>query len=296
MKVSSTTEGFSILYDEKTAVQMLIDAGYDAIDLGCFEMHKEDDCPKLQPNYKEYAAELRAMAEAGGVYFNQAHAPFPSSVAEDDLQNQRIFDRILRSIEFASLVGVRNIVVHPKQHLKYTDNAAYLKELNLEFYRSLIPYAKDYNIHIALENMWQYNADSMITHSTCSRVEEFKEYLDLLDSEWTVACLDIGHAHLMHADIPAFIHGLGDKLQALHTHATGYNRDFHLPPYTFGNLPWEDILKALGEIDYQGELTFEADSAIMRTPKELHADLARYMVAIGRHMAGRVEHYRKENL
>jgi hypothetical protein len=72
MNISSTTEGFSILYDEKTAIKMLIDAGYDAIDLGCFEMYSDDNCPKLQPNYKEYAAELKKIADDGGVYFNQA--------------------------------------------------------------------------------------------------------------------------------------------------------------------------------------------------------------------------------
>ncbi len=292
MNISSTTEGFSLLYDENTAVKMLIDAGYDAIDLGCCEMFGHDDCPKLQPNYKEYAAELKKIADEGGVYFNQAHAPFPSSIVDEE-QNKVLFQKILRSIEFASLVGVRNIIVHPKQHLTYCDNKTYLKELNLEFYNSLIPYAKDYNIHIAIENMWQYNKDRMITHSTCSTVEEFKEYLDMLDSEWIVACLDIGHAHLMHADIPAFIHGLGDKLKALHTHSAGYNIDLHIPPFFMGNMPWEDILKALGEINYQGELTFEADSSIIRTPKELHPELAKYMVSIGRYMASKVDSYRK---
>ena len=54
-------------------------------------------------------------------------------------------------------MGVKLIVVHPKQHLPYLEgnNAEILKQLNLEFYNSLIPDCEKYGIKIATENMWQ---------------------------------------------------------------------------------------------------------------------------------------------
>ena len=50
----------------------------------------------------------------------------------------------------------------------------------MKFYKSLIPYCEEYGIKVAVENMWQY--PGMISHSTCSRPEEFIRYIDELDS------------------------------------------------------------------------------------------------------------------
>ena len=288
MKLSTQTDALSLYFSEKNAIKMLIQSGFDAVDCSCFDMLR-DDSPKMQPSYRGYAKHLRRIAEDGGIYFNQAHAPFPSS-RSDEAFTKDVFRRIVRAMEFASLLGARTIVVHPKQHVKYCpENAEYLKQENLEFYNRLIPYCKEFNICVAMENMWQYDSERRIVPSVCGTIEEFSEYLRLLDSPWITACLDIGHAFLVQQDIPRFIQALSPRLKALHVHDTGYNTDLHLLPYSVGGICWDDVLKALAENGYDGELTFEADNTLKHVPVSMMQTASRYMHDVGRTMLRRYE-------
>lgn len=192
----------------------------------------------------------------------------------------------------ASLLGVRNIIVHPCQHLEYCKEGVpeELFEYSINFYKKLLPYCEEYNIKVALENMWQYPG-GMISHSTCSRPWEFIKYLDALDSEWFVACLDIGHANLVRETPAEFIKELGGKrLKCLHVHDVDGTRDSHTLPF-FGVGDWDSIMKALAEINYEGEITFEADGFMNGKPVELLPDCAKYMAAVGRCLANKYEEY-----
>ena len=288
MKLSTNTAPVTKLIGEKAAIALIAQSGFDAVDLSCFEMLFDDNCIKLSNDYKAYAAELKAVAAENQIIFNQAHAPFPSS-DEEEAFTKAAYDKILRSMEFCSLIGVRNIVVHPKQHLKYRDNKAYLADLNAEFYTSLIPYCRDYNICVCMENMWQYDENRVITHSTCSTPSEFLDYLKRVDSPYIGACLDLGHANLMPEDIPAFITKLSPYLKALHVHETGFNRDKHTLPFMLGTMKWDPILKALADCGYAGDFTFEAENFINYLPKELLQDGMIFMAKVGRELIRRYQ-------
>lgn len=111
----------------------------------------------------------------------------------------------------------------------------------------------------------------------------------MLNSEWIVGCLDVGHANLVDADVPNFIRTLGDKLKALHIHDAGHNCDFHLAPYTInGEGFWNPIMKALADINYDGELTFEADSSVLRLPNELKKAETKRLETIGRYLVSKI--------
>ncbi len=297
MKLSTQTDVFAKKFGEEKAIELLAKVGYDAIDLSCFDMtHKDAPTPKNTSKYKAYAKKLKQIATDNGVYFNQAHAPFPSSKPDEFVDfNKDIFEQIVRSMEICAIAGVRNIVIHPKQHLTYREsgNPEKLKEINLEFYNSLIPYAKDLNICICTENMWQYDESRTIVHSTCASPEEFKEYIAMIDSPYLKGCLDVGHAFLVNEDIPNFIKVLGNDLKALHVHDTGYNEDLHRLPYTCGGIDWEKLMKALAEINYDGELTFEADNTLIRMPDEMLIPTAKYMVEMGRYLIKQFEQFKK---
>lgn len=64
----------------------------------------------LQPDWSDYK-KLRAEGDQLGIAFNQAHAPFPS--AGQPSEDEVILSAIRRSMEVASILGVRNIIVHP---------------------------------------------------------------------------------------------------------------------------------------------------------------------------------------
>lgn len=288
MKLSSTTDKLQEKFGIYKAVDILSEAGYDAID---FSQFNEEIYASTYG--KEYYTELRKYAEDKGLFFNQSHAPFSSSFTDEEKTAKR-FDEIVTAIKRASYLGVKNIIVHPCQHLKYDveGNPEKLFEYNMEFYKKLIPYCEEYNIRVALENMWQYTG--MINHSTCSRPEEFVRYVDELNNDSFVACLDIGHAALVREDIGDFIKALGNKrLQCLHVHDVDGTNDSHTLPY-FGSINWEKVMKALAEIDYKGELTFEADSFMDNKPDILLPDCAKLMAKTGKHLVSQFENYKKQ--
>ena len=266
-------------------IKLLAEAGFDAYDITLCGMYKNDEHWANLDSYKEEAYRLRALADGCGIVCNQSHAPFPSSVGDEE-KDRIIFGKIVRSMEVASILGAKIIVVHPKQHLKYAEHIGELFEMNVEFYKSLIPYCEKFGIKIATENMWQHNKNNnSIIDSTCSRPGEFCDYIDAVGSEWLVGCLDIGHAALVGTSIPDFIRAMGkNRLQALHIHDVDYIVDSHTLPYTL-KIDYDEVAATLAEIGYEGDITFEAMKFFKKFPAEVLPEAARLMCAVGKHLA-----------
>lgn len=282
MRLSTTTGDINRTYSLEEIIDIYSNAGYDAIDCSFCEKGEE----LLYGKDREYFKELRKKAEDKGLYFNQAHAPFHSSFYDEEATKKR-FEEIVRSMEYASVLGVYNIVVHPCQHLPYNEPGVseILFEMNMDFYNRLKPYCEEYGIRVAVENMWHcYGETTKIVHSTCSRPEEFVRYVDELNSEWFVACLDIGHAVLVCENPANFVRALGkERLHALHVHDVDGIHDSHTLPY-FGCCNWEEVMKALAEIDYDGDLTFEACNFLNKKPVELQPEYEKIMAKTGKHL------------
>ena len=291
MLLSTQTCGLERNFGIKKAIDIIADAGFDAMD---FSIFTDEHCTDVHDI--DYYRELRKYAEDKGLVFNQSHAPYPSSAISEEETEER-FRKIVTAMRNSSCLGVKNIIVHPMQHLTYAegDNAERLFEMNMEFYKRLIPYCEEYGIHVALENVWQYQKDgwSKIFFSTCAESDEFVRYLDTLDNEWLVACLDIGHAVLVCEDVSKFIHKLGKKyLKALHVHDVDGMYDSHTLPY-FGVTDWDKVTKALADINYEGDFTFEADRFFMNKPFELYPEYIKCMVSTGRLLVNKVLEYSK---
>lgn len=289
MKLISTTDYLASRFGFAEAIDILADAGYDGID---FSAHTSEEY-YTDAHPESYYTDLRARAEARGVAFLQAHAPFASSFKDGEKTEKRFFE-IVTSMKNASLLGVPRIVVHPCQHLHYVDNDAVperLFEMNMAFYRRLLPYAEEYGIAIMTENMWTSDA-GVIVHSTCSRPQEMIRYFDEIDHPLFGCCLDIGHTALVREDAAAFIRALGKKrLQCLHVHDVDGTHDNHTLPYFGGAVNWERVLCALAEIGYEGNLTYEADCFFAPLPPTLAPDAARFMERVGRTMIAKITAY-----
>lgn len=284
MLFSTQTEGLADLYGQATAVRMLAQAGFEAFDLSLFTMTDPKD-PFNQPDYREQALALRAVADEAGILCNQSHAPFPSSVG-DPAQDQERFEAIVRAMEVASVLGAKIIVVHPMHHLDYRTHAQELLDMNLDFYRRLLPYCQRFGIKVACENMWQYNEPARrIRDSACSRPQEFCDYIDRVNSPWLVACLDVGHAALTDEDLPAYVRALGPRLQALHVHDNDLLADSHTLPFVTGKVDFAGLTSALRDIGYPGDLTLEADSFLLKFPLPLVPEALRLMAHTARYLA-----------
>lgn len=273
----------------KASIDLLVRAGFDAIDYSFCS-----DTVGLLEGQESFFADLKQYALDRGVCFRQAHAPFASSIKDNDEWNKKRFDEITRSMRYASILGIPTIIVHPCQHLTFVEEGVpeRLFEYNMDFYRRLIPYCEEYGIRVALENMWQTIPNTQkIVVSTCGRPDEFVRYLDSLNNDCFTACLDIGHAVLCGENVAEFIRTLGKKrLGALHVHDVDGFHDSHTLPF-LGVTDWESVMRALAQIGYTGDLTYETVSMLSRKPAELYEAWSTLAVQTGRFLISRFDAY-----
>lgn len=295
MLLCTQTHRLADAFGDETAIRMLAEAGFDALDYSMFGMENPDHHLRGEDAFA-YVDNLKKVADECGVKFIQAHAPF---VFKDwdrpNYYEEEILPTIRRAIELVSRLGVEIIVVHPLHHLFYRDNAETLYEINMRYYRDLIPTCAACGVKVATENMWTRDPKrGYILDDTCSQPAEFNRYLDDLNSEWIVGCLDLGHCGLVGIDAADMIRAMGkEHIHCLHVHDNDHVSDAHLLPFE-GKMDWKAITKALGEIGYTGEFTFEADNFyIGMDPEAMHLG-AKYMHDVGRYLIGCIEAARKE--
>ena len=266
------------------AVDTLIDAGYPAIDISLF-CH---NAYLFEDNWRETAQELRARAKARGVVFNQAHAPFGGGY---DHYTQKLIPTFPRVFEFCEELGVRQIVVHPLQQGRYYGRERELFDMNMDFYRSLIPLSDQHGIKIAIENMWQtHPVTRRICDDVCADPHELAAYFDTLnDPAHFTVCLDIGHVALCGREPQDAVRVLGhDRLGALHVHDVDYVNDLHTIPY-LGRINWHQVIEALADIDYKGEFTMESDAFLAPYPTDYLPIATKFMADTTKYLANRLE-------
>ena len=280
MLYSTQTSTLASRYGIFKAVELLMDAGYPALDLSCFG----NNAFITGEDWEENAERLKAMGDARGVVFNQAHAPFGGGY---DHYTQKLIPTFPRGFGFCARLGVRQIVVHPLQKGRYYGHEAELFRMNMEFYSSLIPLSEKYGIKIAIENMWQtHPVTGRICDDVCADPHELAAYYDTLnDPDHFTVCLDIGHVALCGREPEDAIRALGhDRLGALHVHDVDYVNDLHTIPYV-GRVCWDRVVDALAEIRYKGEFTMESDAFLHKYPDDFMPTAARFMADTSRYLA-----------
>ena len=282
--------------DYEKKVELYAGAGFDALDFGMFGMKNADDLLNGD-DYRQVAQSLRKTANDAGLLINQTHAPFEFSwkdLGDPVIYKDIIYPRFVRSLEISAILGAEICVMHPLHHFIYKGREEEIFDINMEFYRSLIPYCREWNIKVGVENMWQTDQRyKTITHDTCSRKDEFIRYIDTLDSEYMVACLDVGHVGLpvgQEDEAEDVILALGhDRLKSLHIHDNDYRGDQHTIPFA-GKMNWEKTTEALGKIDYTGDFTYEINAAFMRGSDDEFLPVGmKYAETIGRYLVDKVE-------
>lgn len=257
MKLSTTTDTFFRLFGYEDGVKALAEIGFDALDMNLITCIYDEEFSDA--NLEKMCTKLLSAAKESGIYFNQAHAPFPSyrfmaDKEKMDEYNSKVYPKLINSIKAAAMLGAEQIVVHPID----VPDKRIQKEFNIEFYNKLVPVCKEYNIKVALENMWGHSQvdNSKIVANVCSHGRDLAEYFDELDPKYFTVCLDIGHCGLVGESADNAIRALGPRLHALHVHDTDHVRDLHTLPY-MGKVDWDAVTRALAEVDYDGDFTYE---------------------------------------
>lgn len=261
MKISTEIGSISKVVGTEKAVELCGKAGFDAWDFSMFDMHKALRLPipgRARLNsvrYLSLARKLKAIGLDNGMVCNQSHAPFPVRLPE-------VRSVLKLAIECTAEAGGEICVIHPDNNKSAEENA--------EMFLKLLPFAKSCGVKIATENMWNWNViKNRSSFAACATGEDFKKHIDVVDDDYFVACLDLGHAEMQGSGDGAvnMIKTLGHRLQALHIHDNDRLHDSHQIPFSM-DIDFSAIVKALKEIDYQGYFTLEADSYIKKYDKK----------------------------
>ena len=264
MKISTEINSARKIVGEEKAVELIAKAGFDAWDFSMFAMCNYDwgtntisgnSHPLAGNDYLKFARRLKQIGLDNGIVCNQSHAPFPSCCPQ-------IRSYYKRAIECTAEAGGEICVIHPDN-----DKSA---EENAQMYMEVLPFAKECNVKIATENMWNWdNEKGHSSFAACATPESFNAHLDVLNDDFFVACLDIGHAEMKGSDTSAaeMIKALGNRLQALHIHDNNKLNDSHQIPFSM-DVKFEEIAKALKEIGYKGYYTLEADAYLSAYTEE----------------------------
>lgn len=291
--ILSQTTNCASKFGEIKSIELIAKAGFDAIDYSMSPM-KSDACILNSDEYQKYVSELCETAKRNNIFFNQGHAV--SYIYNEDAETayNLLVQRNMRAIKIAGFMGIKTLIVHPVVSGNYIGNEEYVFEQNMKYYKTLLPYAEEYGVKIACENMWCGDKKrGVVRGSVCSNPYEHAHYVDAINSDMFVACLDVGHSSLAGREAQDCIRVLGNRLQALHIHDNDYKDDMHTLP-GLSEMNWNEITKALADIDYRGDFTFETnhffDSLDTIEETELGLKLSEL---IGRKLIKKIDEFRQ---
>jgi len=282
MRIATQTSYLGQLIGDIEAVRLLSEVGYGGIDYSMFYMNDES-CPLHNKNYMSHVKKVKETANECGICFTQGHSYFPHYVENNDKLSKEVYKYALRSLEIGAYLGIENITMHP---VAFENNQT---ERNIEIFSSFIPYCKEYGIKIAIENVFKNNRGSL-----CSDPETLNKYVDELNSEgkYFVALVDVGHAEYAGFKAADFIRKVGHtRLKGLHIQDSDGVYDLHQLPFT-QKFDWNDITKALADIDYTGDLTFEADKFLRMFPPEMVKDASFFMLKVVEQLVRMIEKHK----
>jgi sugar phosphate isomerase/epimerase len=177
------------------------------------------------------------------------HAPFMDlrPGALDDQIQKTSMDRIRQAFDLIPYFQPLKIVCHPSFDDRYYVACDDLwLENSVNFWRQLIPLAKDGGTIIALENVYEKEPHIL------------RRLLEALASDQVCFCFDTGHFNVFsHAPLKTWMDELGRYIGHLHLHDNFGKFDEHLP-IGAATFPFEQFFMALKDLRARPTITLEA--------------------------------------
>lgn len=188
------------------------------------------------------------LARANGIrvssVMNQAHWAKPLSDPDPDVRKQSV-EGIVQSIDTAVVLGADTVLVVPAV---VNDKVCYEDawERSVDSIRSVLPYAREQGVILAVENVWNKFLLSPI---------EFAAYVDGFADEYLRAYFDVGNI-VLYGIPQQWIRTLGPRLCKVHV------KGFDAPSKSFvqlraGSIDWPAVMAAFRAVGYDGPVTAE---------------------------------------
>jgi len=274
MQLSMWTDATAKVTPEQ-GLRLIADAGFAAAEFGITHWLAIDAAPAPEQRFES----LRRLADEIGVAVPQMHGPFfnlcePDPTIADDMARTR------RSLHYGAILGVKWMVLHPGRAPMGDDPGAadQIMQRNYDMFASLLDTGVETGVGLAIENM------SWFTEPTfCGVTEPLIELVDRLNSPQVGVCWDTGHAHLSNLRQGLALEAIGSRLVATHIADNDRTGDRHWLPYR-GGVDWDDVMRALRVIQYDGPLNFEVPGETVPMPVELLPSILRHACEVGRHL------------
>lgn len=254
LKIGLMTETIYSHKGIKGALKLIKELGFDCAEITLQKCGK--GCEMIRyfssNNYKKKAQKLKEYADKINLPLVQAHAPFPSYRDNNPNYNRAEWKKLLKSIEICGILKIKNLVIHP-----WND---YSDEVNIKFYKKLLPYAKKAGVVICAENMWRWNKETEHAREcSCSFSKSFSAIIDGVNDKNLKACVDIGHAEMfthMNYSARKLLEEMNNRVVCLHIHDNDKIKDRHWIPFR-GKINYAEVAKGLKKINYRGILMAE---------------------------------------
>lgn len=264
------------------SVRLCAQGGFRVMDMNFY------DCttfklPFVTDQWESWIHGIKKVAEDHKIEFSQAHANFYNFCDKNVPDKEFLDGMVLRSIDCAAILGVKWLVIHAGTDFDSPRLVAASKEKNIEYFKPVLEYAARRKMGIAIENLWDYNIAPIRRYTTTA--EELVDLVDHLRMEYghVGICWDFEHADIMKQPQEPALKMIDSRLKATHvSDNTGIHNDHILPFYGYTN--WEEIMRVLKEINYQGDFTYEIHRYTAQLPDALVIPALKYSVEVGNYL------------
>jgi len=296
MKISTSTFGVVRMYGLKDGLEILANAGFEAIDYSLTQSSMDWEealfLDASSPSFAEYFRKTAKIVRDSGLEMYQCHAPYASVTISDPDFYAHLQKQIIRSIYAAGYMECPNIVAHPVLHKDFCNgqNKALARQTTIEHFSAMVPALRETGVTMCIENLlfWP-SEDHPLMRNACSEGEELRYIIDTLNDmhgPLFAACVDTGHAIAVRQDPAEMLKILGHRTRVLHLQDNLGVWDDHLIP-SMGIIDWKSVAIALGEIGYKGTFNFEVTKHFTNLPRDIYSQEAfqqacNLLYAIGR--------------
>ena len=247
-----------------------------------------------------YFSRYKEGTRAVGIHINQMHMHYPVYVPRGSRELNEYLQNVVarKSMEICAFFNCPHIVIHGFKLARYLGSEEAEWERTESFLNSLAPMAKEMNITMCIENLYD-GVGGHLVEGPCCHAKKAAERIDRMNDRYGAQvlgfCFDTGHANLVGIDFEDFIKTLDYRLKVLHIHDNDGIGDLHQMPFTFtrsrentASTDWEGFIRGLRAIGYQGVLSFETAPVLTAFPEEMKKDVLKLIVRVGEYFGRRI--------
>jgi len=280
-----TATSLNLLFDPTYRVDVFeqlrrtANAGFKYIDMNFWDWGHDAQSPFMQDGWEDWVKRIKECGDELGVRFHQAHAMVYDPFRPDD-KTEWCAEATRRSVIGAGMLGIDWIVFHGTRRLTPDESDEKVLKRTHAFLDPYVELCVKNNTGMAIENntyrednsTYLWNAERL-----CGLVDDYK-------TDRVGVCWDIGHAHCSKLDQYKELTTLAHRLKVLHVQDNNGQTDGHTAPF-YGTVDWNAVKRALLDIDYKGEFTFEAHMIVRHAPDAPAKNAAmRLLYLIGEHI------------